>query len=37
MPPSGAASPVRTGLKLKEAGTASAWPRKLQTRCASPA
>jgi hypothetical protein len=36
-PPSGAASPVQTGLKPKEARTASTWPRKLQTRCSSPA
>jgi hypothetical protein len=37
MSASSAVSPPRTGLKLKDARAASAWSRKLQTRCASPA
>jgi hypothetical protein len=37
IPASGAASPPRIGLKPKDARAASAWPRKLQTRCLSPA
>jgi hypothetical protein len=36
-PASGAASPPRIGLKLKDARAASAWPRKLQTCYLSPA
>jgi hypothetical protein len=36
-PASGDVSPPRIGLKPKDARAASTWPRKLQTRCPSPA